>query len=312
MKGESMKNAKWLAVLACSALFAACSRGTDVPAAEAPAVDSGETPAADVQLAEAQAADVQMVAVEPQAADLQMVAAGAQRTPAFAERDRYRNPVQTLQFFGVEPEMTVVEIWPGAGWYTEILAPWLKGSGTFYAAHFPADTSSDYYRNNLQAFRDKIAADPDTYGALTLTQFDPAGTSEIAPAGSADAVLTFRNVHNWMRGENEQKAFEVFFAALKPGGVLGVVEHRAKPGTSREQMVNSGYMTQDYVVELAQNAGFVLEAESEINANPKDTADYSKGVWTLPPVLRLGDEDREKYLAIGESDRMTLRFRKPE
>lgn len=247
-----------------------------------------------------------------QAADLQAAINDPQRTPAFAERDKYRNPSATLQFFGVEPDMTLVEIWPGGGWYTEILAPLLKEKGTLYAAHFPADTSSEYFRNSLTAFKKKITDDKDSYDGVKLTQFDPAAGSEIAPAASADAVLTFRNVHNWMRGDNEQKAFSSFFAALKPGGVLGVVEHRAKPGSSREAMMESGYMTQDYVIELARKAGFVLEETSEINANPKDSANHPKGVWTLPPVLRLGDQDKDKYLAIGESDRMTLRFRKPQ
>ncbi|MGL6162610.1 class I SAM-dependent methyltransferase [Microbulbifer sp.] len=252
-----------------------------------------------------------MIAGTAQAANLKSTIGGDHRTPAYAERDQYRHPAETLEFLGIEPDMTVVEIWPGGGWYTEILAPYLMEKGTFYAAHFPADTSSDYFRKSLTAFEKKIAADEKVYGGIRLTAFDPAGGSEIAPAGSADAVLTFRNVHNWMRGDNEQKAFETFFAALKPGGVLGVVEHRAKPGTSREDMMKSGYMTQDYVVELAKKAGFELEATSEVNANPKDTADHPKGVWTLPPSLGLGDQDKDKYLAIGESDRMTLRFRKP-
>lgn len=266
--------------------------------------DSVESPAAE---SEANGAG-QMQAGAPSLDD---VIAGDHRTPKYAERDQYRRPAETLKFIGIEPTMTVVEIAPGGGWYTEILAPYLKDQGTFYAAHFPADSESSYYQRSLKAFKEKLAADEENYGEVILTEFDPAAGSEIAPAGSADAVVTFRNVHNWMRGENEQKAFENFFAALKPGGVLGVVEHRAKPGTSREDMISSGYVTQDHVVKMAEQAGFELEEASEINANPKDTADHPKGVWTLPPSLRLGDEDKDKYLAIGESDRMTLRFRKP-
>ncbi|AMX02804.1 class I SAM-dependent methyltransferase [Microbulbifer thermotolerans] len=247
-----------------------------------------------------------------QANDLEPVIAGKHRTEAYVARDKYRHPAETLAFFGIAPHMTVVEISPGGGWYTEILAPYLKDKGTFYAAHFPQDSDVGYYQRSLAAFKEKLAADKDNYGKVILTEFDPASAKEIAPSGSADAVLTFRNVHNWMRNDNDQKAFNQFFAALKPGGILGVVEHRAKPGTSRERMIESGYVTQAYVIDLAEKAGFVLEASSEVNANPKDTADHPKGVWTLPPSLRLGDKDKDKYLAIGESDRMTLRFRKPK
>ncbi|WP_346839572.1 methyltransferase [Microbulbifer sp. SAOS-129_SWC] len=246
-----------------------------------------------------------------QAADLDTVLKGDQREKANAARDQYRHPAQTLEFMGIRPDMSVVEIWPGGGWYTEILAPYLRDKGTFYAAHFPADTQSDYYRKSRQRFEKKLAADQADYGKVKLTEFDPAGGSEIAPAASADAVLTFRNVHNWMSSGNEENAFKQFYAALKPGGVLGVVEHRAKPGTSREDMIKSGYVSQDYLIALAEKAGFKLEKTSEINANPKDTAKHPKGVWTLPPTLALGDEDKGKYQAIGESDRMTLLFSKP-
>lgn len=255
---------------------------------------------------------VSLAAGAAQADTLKKAIEGEQRTPEYAARDKYRHPAETLAFFQVKPEMTVVEIWPGGGWYTEILAPALKEEGTFYAAHFPKDTEVGYFKRSREGFEKLLKKEKDTYGAVKLTEFAPGGDSEIAPAGSADAVLTFRNVHNWMRGNNEQAAFKTFYKALKPGGVLGVVEHRAKPGTSREDMMKSGYMTQEYVIDLAKKAGFELEETSEINANPKDTADHPKGVWTLPPSLRLGDEDKDKYLAIGESDRMTLRFRKPK
>ncbi|MFD1218084.1 class I SAM-dependent methyltransferase [Microbulbifer celer] len=245
-------------------------------------------------------------------AALEKAVEGEHRTPKYVARDEYRHPVETLEFFQVKPDMTVVEVWPGGGWYSEILAPMLKDEGTFYAAHFPKETDVGYFKKYRGVYEEKLASDKATYGAVKLTEFAPGGDSEIAPEGSADAVLTFRNVHNWMGGDNEEAAFKTFYKALKPGGILGVVEHRAKPGTSRDQMKKSGYMPQDYVIELAEKAGFELEASSEINANPKDTADHPKGVWTLPPSLRLGDEDKEKYLAIGESDRMTLRFRKPK
>jgi len=232
------------------------------------------------------------------------------RTPKFVERDVYRHPSETLAFFGLEPTMTVVEIWPGGGWYTEILAPYLQG-GKLYAAHFAKDSNVKYFLNSRRSFEEKVKAYPDVYQAMTMAEFSPKMDKLTVPNGSADMVLTFRNVHNWLRSINEAEAFALFYKTLKPGGVLGVVEHRAKPKTSWEDMKQSGYMTEAYVIALAEKAGFVLDAKSEINANPKDTADHPKGVWTLPPTLRMKDKGRAKYLAIGESDRMTLRFKKP-
>lgn len=233
------------------------------------------------------------------------------RTEANVARDKFRHPKETLAFFGVKPEMSVVEIWPGGGWYTEILGPYLSEKGTLYAGHFPADTEVGYYTRSLEKFKEKVAADKASYGSVKVTEFFPKDGRSPAPSGSADMVLTFRNVHNWMRGSHEQKAFEIFFDALKPGGVLGVVEHRAKPGTSLDGMIKSGYVTEQHVIDMATKAGFVLEEKSEVNANAKDSADHPKGVWTLPPSLALKDQDREKYVGIGESDRMTLKFRKP-
>jgi predicted methyltransferase len=232
------------------------------------------------------------------------------RTPGFVDRDIYRHPAETLAFFDVQPTMSVVEIWPGGGWYTEILAPYLN-EGTLYAAHFPADSSVKYFTDSRRSYEEKLKAYPELYQAVILTEFSPDTARLNVPDGSADRVLTFRNVHNWLRSNDEAQAFALFFKALKPGGMLGVVEHRARPGTDWQTMKESGYMTEAYVISLAEKAGFILDARSEINANPRDTSDHPKGVWTLPPTLRLNDVDREKYLAIGESDRMTLRFRKP-
>lgn len=235
------------------------------------------------------------------------------RSAAFRMRDRYRHPLETLKFFDVQPEMTVVEIWPGAGWYTEILAPYLRGRGTYIAAGFVvSDESSPRWRKDVaEDFAKKFADTPQLYGHVQITELGAPDRWTMAPAGSADRVLTFRNVHNWMAGGYEKEMFAAIFTALKPGGVLGVVEHRAKPDATLEQMTRSGYVTEAYVIELATNAGLKLQEKSEINANPKDTKDYPQGVWTLPPTLRLGDQDKQKYLDIGESDRMTLRFVKP-
>ena len=243
---------------------------------------------------------------------LRAVIDGPHRSEAFRARDEYRHPFETLQFFRVRPTMTVVEIWPGGGWYTEILAPYLRDGGTYYAAHFPSDSEVDYFRRGLAGFEAKMAAAPELYGEVNLVAFDPAQGALTVPDGSADRVLTFRNVHNWLRNDGEQAAFDLFFKALKPGGILGVVEHRGKPGIDRETMLSTGYMDEESVIALATNAGFVLDGRSDINANLRDTKDHPQGVWTLPPSLRLGDQNRERYQAIGESDRMTLRFRKPE
>jgi predicted methyltransferase len=257
------------------------------------------------------------VAVSAVAADAQDPLAAAiaspSRTPKFTVRDPYRHPLETLRFFGVRPNQTVVEIWPGRGWYMEILAPYLREQGKYYAAIEAPDVpgAAKEAKDNAAVLRKRIADDPTHLGKVVVTELHPPQLTEICPPGTADVVLTFRNVHNWLATGDQQAQFNAFFKALKPGGVLGVVEHRAKPGTSLEEMRKSGYMDEDYIKKLAGTAGFHFDAESPINNNPKDTKDYPEGVWTLPPTLALGDKDRDKYLAIGESDRMTLRFVKP-
>jgi predicted methyltransferase len=224
-------------------------------------------------------------------------------------RDVYRHPLQTLEFFGVEDDMTVVEIWPGSGWYTEILAPFLRAKGQYIAAQYPdAPSTPDYQKRTLLNYRKAIAANPQLFDRVRVAAIGAPSSWQPAPPNSADMVLTFRNVHNWLAAGTEREMFAAFYRMLKPGGVLGVVEHRNFDDASREEMIRSGYMSQDYVVQLATDAGFTWVAWEEINANPKDTKDYPAGVWTLPPTLRLGEVDKAKYLAIGESDRMTLKF----
>jgi predicted methyltransferase len=240
---------------------------------------------------------------------------GKWRSDENIARNRYRHPAQTLAFFGIKPTMTVIEIWPGAGWYSEILAPYLRDQGHYIVAvKAPTETGDDDTRETAskqnQTLRDKFAARPDIYGQPVLIEFNSAAP-ELGAPGSADAVVTFRNVHNWVMAGNEAQMFEAFFEVLKPGGILGVVDHRAAENTSLEQVKNTGYLPEQYVIGLALKAGFQLDARSEINANPDDLKNYPKGVWTLPPTLREGDVDRKKYLKIGESDRMTLRFVKP-
>ena len=238
---------------------------------------------------------------------------GEHRAPGNRARNSYRHPAETLTFFGLEPSMTVVEIWPSGGWYTEILAPLLRDEGKYYAAGFAltAKRTPEWRKKMQREYQRKLAAHPELYDQVIVTELSIPERAEMAPPATADMVLTFRNVHNWMNGDYAPAIFEAMFKALKPGGVLGVVEHRAKKGTSRERMVESGYVTEGHVKKLAREAGFRFVESSEVNANPRDTAQHPAGVWTLPPTLRLGEKDRAKYLAIGESDRMTLRFIKP-
>ncbi len=249
-------------------------------------------------------------AVEP-SQNIQAAVESSLRTATNVERDQYRHPVETLTFFEIEKDDHVVEIWPGRGWYSEVLAGLLKTEGKLYAAHFAANSDVKYFQRSRQNFEARVAAESELFGEVELTEFHPPSKVSAGPAASADHVLTFRNVHNWMKAGYAEAAFEEFFQLLKPGGILGVVEHRAKSGTSLEDMIKSGYVTEEKVVQLATAAGFTLEAKSEVNANAKDSTVHPRGVWTLPPSLRLGDDQRSKYLAVGESDRMTLKFRKP-
>ena len=234
------------------------------------------------------------------------------RKPSEMARDTYRHPQETLSFFQIEADQTVVEIWPGGGWYTAILAPMLKDKGQLIAAHFPADSDVGYFKRSRAAFDERFIKQSELYGDITVSVLAPPVLVELAEPGTADRVLTFRNVHNWMNREQEQTVFNAAYAALKPGGILGVAEHRAPESFTREQMIRSGYVSQEYVIALAKTAGFHLLGTSEINANPNDTKDYPYGVWSLPPTLRGGDDNREAMLAIGESDRMTVKFIKPE
>lgn len=243
---------------------------------------------------------------------LHQAIAGKQRSVEHKQRDKYRHPQQTLEFFEVKDNMTVVEVWPGEGWYTEILAPYLKDHGKLYAAHFSADADQPFFQKNLHEFVEKIKSQPKVYGKVELTVLQPPKFLQIAPEASADRVLTFRNVHNWMKNDQAAAVFNAMYKALKPGGILGVVEHRNSTLKQQDSKAVSGYVTEDYVIALARSAGFEFLGKSEINANSKDTKDYPEGVWTLPPALKLKDKDRKKYLAIGESDRMTIKFIKPQ
>lgn len=235
--------------------------------------------------------------------------AGAWRSPANKARDAHRHPAQTLKFLGVKPGQTVVEISPAGGWYTEILAPAMKGNGKYVAA-LANPLASVNAAKSVENFKTKFG-DKAVYGDIGIGMFGK-GVDEIVAPGSADVLLTFRNVHNWHMAGFDQDAFNAFFKALKAGGTLGVVEHRLPEGRPDADMKTSGYMKVSYVKALAQKAGFKLVGESQVNANARDTKDYPKGVWTLPPNFAEGDTDKAKYAAIGESDRMTLKFVKPK
>ena len=256
---------------------------------------------------------VTMVCQADEQGGLTQIINSQHRAESNQARDHYRHPQQTLEFFGITADMTIIEVWPGKGWYTEILAPYIKqGGGTFIAAGFPQH-SGPKWRQNMQAeYQSWLMASPKLYDQTKLVELGPPSFWTLGQDDSADAVLTFRNVHNWLKGDYDTEMFDAFYSILKPGGILGVTDHRAAINTDLTAMKASGYLDQDLVIILAQNAGFILEATSEINANPKDEKDHPKGVWSLPPTLRLGEQDKDHYLKIGESDRMTLLFRKPK
>ncbi|CAN5886481.1 class I SAM-dependent methyltransferase [soil metagenome] len=242
-------------------------------------------------------------------AKLQAALDGPQRGAANRARDGARHPYETLKFFGITPDQKVIEISPGGGWYTEILAPYLRQSGHFYAATERADDPEAYRARSRRNFDEKLARNPEIYDRVSVGTF-PRGMAfeDIAPPGGADMVLTFRNLHNWIADGHLDESLRAFAAVLEPGGVLGVEEHRAPPGTSIEVIEKTGYVTEALAIERAQAAGFELAARSEVNANPRDTKDHPNGVWSLPPTLRGGDVDRARFLAIGESDRFTHRY----
>lgn len=232
----------------------------------------------------------------------------SQRTAQNVARDEYRHPYETLTFFEIKNDMHVLEILPGGGWYTEILAPLLKDKGQLTVASFGAEHPNDYLRNIHNKYMQKLDNNPAVYGQVKRIVFKKAGYLEDVPDASQDMVLTFRNTHNWIRFGGVEEIYRSFYRVLKKGGVLGVVQHRAAAGSDSQETAQKGYVTESYLIQLLESMGFELVGKSEINANSKDTKDYAAGVWTLPPSLRAKDGNDDKYKAIGESDRMTLRF----
>jgi predicted methyltransferase len=244
------------------------------------------------------------------ASELDRIIASSHRSDANRARDKYRHPRETLLFFGLRPDQTVVEILPIGAWYTEIIAPLVRDRGRYIAAMPTVAAGNANSENSRKAYMDLLARAPGHLDRVSVVDFD-LNKDTMVPDGTADMVLTFRNIHNWMRGGQAQIAFLQMYRALKPGGTLGVVEHRGKESVPQDPQARSGYVNQSYAIKLIESAGFKLVASSEINANPRDTKDYAGGVWTLPPTLSAGEVDRAKYLAIGESDRFTLKFIKP-
>ncbi|HEY3785603.1 MAG TPA: hypothetical protein VGL55_10010 [Steroidobacteraceae bacterium] len=231
------------------------------------------------------------------------------RSEKFVARDKFRHPAEELTFFGLKPTMTVVEVWPGSGYWTEILGPYLKSSGHYYAAVTVPKESQEEDRTT-EAWKARVTADKARYGDITSTRLGK-GHYDVAPPDSADLIVTFRNLHNWMEGGYVDEALKGFYGALKPGGILGIEDHRGSKNQPQDPTAKSGYVRQDYVIEHARKAGFELVESSEMLANPKDTKNWPEGVWTLPPTLALGEKDRAKYMAIGEADNFVLKFRKP-
>jgi predicted methyltransferase len=235
--------------------------------------------------------------------------ASPSRSPNAVARDSARHPVEELTFFGLTPKMTVVELWPGGGYWTDILGPYLAAGGHYYVAlPAPGNAEED---SSAKRFRARVDAAKGRLGSVNETTLG-AGHFDIAPPGSADLVLTFRNLHNWMGDGYAIEALAAAFQALKPGGVLGIEEHRGRADQPQDPKAKNGYVRQDYTIELVKKAGFEFVAASEVNANPHDTKDWVDGVWTLPPTLSQGDKDRARYVAIGEADNYVLKFRKPK
>jgi predicted methyltransferase len=284
-----------LSLLLSSSLAAALSLSAFVACKSGPEpAPSGATPSAVAGGDETQA-------------KLTTILAGGHRSEKNRARDVYRHPSETLAFFGLRDNMTVVELWPGGGWYTEILGPLLKDKGKLIVTSYDPNGPEGYNTNNAKKLKDNLTTNAALFGPVQTAIIAPPDKIELGPPGSVDMVVTFRNLHNWITGNIAEKVMAAAFAVLKPGGTLGIVEHRAKPG----QDIKSGYVEEAVAIRYAESAGFKLVEKSEINANPKDTKDHPEGVWTLPPSLRLKDKDKEKYLAIGETDRMTLKFVKP-
>jgi predicted methyltransferase len=297
-------------ILILAVLLAGC--GSPEQESEASGSKTPEAGAQEQAKAAAEAESSEVIVVE-QDVDPRLVAIadGSHRSEENRSRNQFRHPVKTLTFFGLRPDSRVVEIWPSGGWYTEVIAPYVNEQGKYYAAHWDPNSDIEFIQRGVQAYQAKLAENPELYGNVEMTVLMPPDHVEIAPPGSVDLVVAFRNIHNWLPRGSQEIILGAVYSALKPGGVLGIVEHRGDPQVEQDAEAKSGYVNQAYAIELAQKAGFIFDNSSEINANPADTKDYEAGVWTLPPTLKLKEQDQARYIEIGESDRFTLRFIKP-
>ncbi len=241
---------------------------------------------------------------------LDVILAGNQRTAEDRARDGFRHPKETLLFFGIRPGTRVLQAWPESGWYTKIVAPLVHARGQYYAGVIAPDPGSRFLTARLARYRQLLASRPDLYGRVKVVTL-PLNGADVVPPGSVDMVLSFGDLHEWMALGDAPQALATLYRALAPGGVLGVVDNRGNPGVAQDPWAKNGYVRQDYAIRMIEGAGFRLVATSEVNANPRDTKNYPAGVWSLPPVYRLGNIDRGRYQAIGESDRFTLKFVKP-
>jgi predicted methyltransferase len=246
-------------------------------------------------------------------ARLEVAANGDHRSDKNKDRNQYRHPIDTLAFFGLEPNMTVLEIGPGGGWYTEVLAPAMRDTGVYIAGSYDIEVEGQpkYRYRQHQSLLTNIKDQPELYGQIKVASYSPPESRNLWQENSVDMVITFRSSHGWVRQGMIDEVYSDFFKVVKPGGVLGVVQHRAPADGDAIAWAKKGYVPEARVIQAAEKAGFILDAKSEVNANVKDLKDHDEGVWRLPPTLGLGEQDREKYMAIGESDRMTLRFKKP-
>ena len=302
------------AALAVATLGMAGCASRPQPTPATPATPAAPAPVAATTPAPSRATPGTLPSSDPRSlAAIDAALAGPHRSNASRARDAHRHPRETLEFFGVRDTQTVLEVWPGSGgWYTEILAPLLREHGHYLAAGYDPANESKFAQDTNRAFRTKLDATPALYDRVEVVALQFPGALAPVPAESVDLVVTFRNLHNWLARDGAAPAMlSAMYAALKPGGVLGIVDHRADPAAPADARAKLGYVNEQYAIDLIEKAGFEFIGSSEVNANPKDTRDWEQGVWTLPPTFRLGDKDRERYAAIGESDRFTLRFRKP-
>lgn len=244
---------------------------------------------------------------------LETASQGEHRSDKNKARNQYRHPIETLDFFGLKSDMSVLEIGPGGGWYTEILAPAMRDTGVYVAGSYDVSVEGQakYRYRQHKTLLSNIVNKPDLYGQVKVATYSPPESRSLWKPGSVDMVLTFRSSHGWLRDGLIDDVYSDFFKVVKPGGILGVVQHRAPESGNAVEWAKKGYVPESRLIKAAESAGFVLDGKSDINANAKDLKDHDEGVWRLPPTLSLGELDREKYIAIGESDRMTLRFKKP-